>query len=329
MAQSIEEKVPLLIGGHPKSGTTLLVALLDSHPALAVFPEEIVIAHVMRENTVEGRTECMLERSDVVLPGRGLIELPNGQRDYRHIDGEQYLVDLRERIGSALSPKACFLSVFKTWMDHDPALYEELVRYFVEKTPGNEKLYTTYRAWFPQAKFIHIIRDPRDNYTSYVRKRGTWRVEKFADDWSRSAKLALERKELPHYHVLRYEDLVTEPEREMRAVADFLGIEFQDSLLKPTRAGTVWGGNSMFGDNKGKIHAGTLGRYSEHLEPSLLEKLESYLYDEMQAWGYAPERASSTRQLPIGYRFDEWVHDLVWRLKTGFRVKLDRPGAAG
>jgi len=31
---------PVFLGGHPKSGTSLLRALLDSHPQLVVYPEE-------------------------------------------------------------------------------------------------------------------------------------------------------------------------------------------------------------------------------------------------------------------------------------------------
>ncbi len=323
--ESIKNINVLLIGGHPKSGTTLLVSLLDSHPALLVFPEEICIAHVPRERSTEGRAKCMIENSDVALPGKGLIELPNGARDYRHIDGTGYINDLRKRIGSAQSVKACFEAVFKTWAEHDPETDHSQLKYFVEKTPNNERLYSTYRAWFADARFLHIIRDPRDNYTSYLRKRGTWPVEKFADNWAISSRLATERKDLPHYHVLRYEDLVNEPEKQMRAVARFLSIDFDESLLKPTRAGTPWSGNSMFGDNADTIHRTTTGRYRKHLPEGLTTRLEQYLYDEMKMWGYEPVYASSMRRLPLAYRLNEWMHTKVWKIKTGFRVKLDNP----
>lgn len=320
----IDHLVPLFVCGHPKSGTTLLVSLLDSHPELLVFPEEVVMEHVLRESTPAGRWARMMERSDVVLPGQGLVDLPNGRRDYRHIDGEAYLRDLREAIGAAREDRDYLLAVFRVWLKHAPPEKPERLKYMVEKTPTNMFLYSTYRRWFPSARFIHILRDPRDNYVSYVKKRGGWKLEKFADDWGHSTRLASERKDEPHYHVLRYEDLVARPEEEMQRISAFLAVDFNETLLTPTRGGTVWEGNSMFGDNRGAIHAKAAGRYKEHLEPAITEKLEAYLFDEMTSWGYAPDYASARRSLPLPYRLDAALHEWVFRLKTGGRVVKDK-----
>ena len=47
------------------------------------------------------------------------------------------------------------------------------------------------------------------------------------------------------YYVLKYEELVANPTKEMKAIANYLNITFNDNLLKPTVLGDEWGGNSI------------------------------------------------------------------------------------
>ena len=49
---------------------------------------------------------------------------------------------------------------------YSTAARENQTRYWVEKTPGNEEYFDSILDRFPNAKFIHIIRDPLDNLVS-------------------------------------------------------------------------------------------------------------------------------------------------------------------
>jgi hypothetical protein len=68
----------LFIGGCPKSGTTLLLSLLDGHPQLAVLPEETFYLENRRRyralKTPEARLQRLLERSDLRLLAHGRFE---------------------------------------------------------------------------------------------------------------------------------------------------------------------------------------------------------------------------------------------------------------
>jgi hypothetical protein len=88
----------------------------------------------------------------------------------------------------------------------------------------------------PRARFLHLVRDPRDRYAA-VLERGPRRpgaVGQATAAWLASASVALRnrRRYAGRYQVLRYEDLVSRPEGTMREVCAFLGEEFEPAMLR-------------------------------------------------------------------------------------------------
>ena len=99
---------------------------------------------------------------------------------------------------------------------------------WVEKTPGNAgQIGRILFAW-PQAKVLHITRDPRDVYASMV-ETGKWvEPEEFGARWCETVGAARrwlsdQGGEHTAYHELRYEQLVSSPAEEMKRVLDFVG----------------------------------------------------------------------------------------------------------
>ena len=146
------------------------------------------------------------------------------------------------------------------------------------------------------------MRDPRDNFLSHRKKREDWlTLQKFVFNWKVSTNIALNSGE-KDYLMLKYEDLTGNPERVLKRLCDFLKIEYNETLLRPTRNGIVWTGNSMFGDNKGKIHSSAVKRYKKFMSRDETELIESYLYDEMRKLGYEIQYAKMRNELPLSYR---------------------------
>jgi hypothetical protein len=89
-------------------------------------------------------------------------------------------------------------------------------------------------AWFPDARFIHIIRDGRDaclshrkqtfGYDDVLECASGWREEVL---WVRRMGALLGSR----YHEVRYEDLVMEPEAELRRICAFIGLEWDPAML--------------------------------------------------------------------------------------------------
>jgi hypothetical protein len=141
---------------------------------------------------------------------------------------------------------------------------------WVEKTPGHEHRLGQILAAYPQARFIHVVRDPRSVAAAIVRlDRATEQPTDLVDvglTIRRSFEVA-ERNRGERYLVLRYEDLVGEPEAVMRRVAAFAGIEWSDTLLTPTVGGVAATSNSAWSARKvtGEIEGRRLDLWREEL----------------------------------------------------------------
>jgi hypothetical protein len=105
---------------------------------------------------------------------------------------------------------------------------------------------TLHRLW-PQAKFVHLIRDGRDVYLSAARWKqadrlasefATWREEPVSTAalwWEWQVRLGREagsRLGHAHYHEVRYEDLVADPAGTCQALCEFLGVPYDESMLR-------------------------------------------------------------------------------------------------
>ncbi|MDX1975779.1 MAG: sulfotransferase [Rickettsiales bacterium] len=312
----------LFIGGFPKSGTTLLATLLDSHPELMVFPEETHIFSMRKKyTTIKTRRRYLRRSSGASTPGmdEAVLDFPSGKRDYSFVDKERYKDQLRTRLSVAKNLRELFEAILKNWMEFDIYRDNNQWKYFVEKTPFNELYHRKAMAWYPDAKFIYIVRDPRDNLLSYSKKQPKKTLDELIAMWRASYQAARELMQKDQVLVIRYEDLVAAPRATMRDVASFLSIGFNEVLTQPTRMGMPWEGNSMFGDNAKSIHRKSKGRYKTLMTREQRLYIEGALYEPMQAMGYKPSLAMRWRQLraKLGLRVETLVLPVEAVLASG------------
>ena len=109
---------------------------------------------------------------------------------------------------------------------------------------------------------IAIVRDPRDVWVSVITRfeetRDTPLTDEFTDCWNKFCQWALDEPVL----LVRYEDLVTEPELTFQSICCYLGTTFSPSMLE-------WSEKKGFGDRRaqsgGRIFISSVGRYKEGL----------------------------------------------------------------
>lgn len=283
---------PVFIVGHPKSGTSLLVSLLDGHPELVVIPEETdfypVIYQYLRwvdfknmsvEDAVSIIEKIVYERTHLrYLLSRSKGEYIGGNYDYHEFQTEVFIENFRNYMLSHPVEYSTILRgiaiAFKEASPLDKV--KSNIVAWVEKTPRHEFFAETFSNWFARAKFIHIVRDPRDNWTSYKRKHPNLRMLQFVISYNASLKAGLNNKKLfyKNYMILKYESLLSDPLYVMREVADFIGIKFLDILLKPSKLGFEWAGNSMWGEKYFQISKSPIGRYKKVLSEKEIFYLE-------------------------------------------------------
>jgi sulfotransferase family protein len=93
---------------------------------------------------------------------------------------------------------------------------------------------------FPDARYVHIVRDGRDAALSFLAmtRKPRFNVSRpralgdFAAAWRREVLAARSFGRAHPYFELRYEDLVAEPEARLREICVFLGLEFDPAMLE-------------------------------------------------------------------------------------------------
>jgi hypothetical protein len=288
---------PVFIAGHPKSGTSLLRSVLDSHPELVAYPEETYFFRRYLPKITGNNLEEKLTLSDQYLTHIfewNLQNPPSHQvgfldRDYSYIPVVQVRQAVREYVSERFIHDGDMLSAVILAFGKVSGQLTSLSHHWVEKTPYNEHFASQIFAWWPDAKIVHTVRDPRDNFTSYHRKHTNWSPEALALNWVHSTQAGLKNRDLygpDRYLLLRFEDLTSAPEIKLDELCQFLNINDDPSLRHPVRGGKPWGGNSMFADQFTTISAAPIGRWTETLQPEETATLELIAGPIMSIFGY-------------------------------------------
>ena len=195
---------PIFIGGLMKSGTSLLRAMLGQHPAIASGLETYWF-----DLDWSGPRDAKFQQHVSRLSE--FFKIPQSEMDdivTRSSTNYEFLDRLMTKFTLAQGKSR-----------------------WIEKTPGNiAHLDLIYDGW-PDAQFIHVIREPLDILASFKEaKRYDW-VEAFPELWSnylgRGAALARSLSLGPTQLMeLRYEKLILEPEQTMRDVLAFLDVDW-------------------------------------------------------------------------------------------------------
>lgn len=305
---------PILVTGADRSGTTLLYMLLASHPRIMM---------VRRTNLWRWFDGKFGDLSD---PGNLA----------RCLD-----VMVRYERLSALSPDpATIIPEFKAGKPTYGRLFEILFSQQAARLGvprwGDKSLHTELSAdrvfseW-PGARMIQVVRDPRDRYVSVLGRAdvGTSRNISIVARWLRSTRAAIRNMERypDRYMVVRYEDIVAEPEARTRRVCEFVGEEFVPSMLD-MRGGdqrSREGGNSSFDElAPGVISTRSVGRYKTMLPARQIAFIETVCGSLMDEFGYAsdsPELNAADKLRHLGDVIDGAVRIPAWLVRERSRER--------
>lgn len=311
---------PLFICGHPKSGTTLVRAILDSHPQLLVYPDETFffrgllpeIRNLDFEEKLSLAQRYLLHFFDSEPTSEGRNAGNYSDRFVRYAETCQEMQRLLGVDDFRHDGDLLFGAIHAFGKTHNLLTPERL--YWVEKTPYNEHFTSIIFQWWPEAHCIHVVRDPRDNYATYHRKHSGLAVEEFASSWIASLQAGfhnLEKFGKKRYLIVRYESLVQDPESILAEIIDFLAIRDADILRTPTNRGVVWEGNSMFDDRFLAISSKPLGRWKSELDSKEISVIEAACGKAMKRMGYL---LTGRQGLKPGLRL------LIWKARQTARL---------
>jgi hypothetical protein len=285
---------PVFIGGLHRSGTSLLRAIVGSHPEVALYERDLPLW-----TDLYGQF-CEADFNDPATVDQ-LLEEILAQEKAQEAEIPLAPEAVRGRLAEA-GPLDCG-RVFRAFLEEYAAAAGR-PRWGL-KTPHNEFHAEAIFAAEPGAKMLHVLRDPRDvavSHQRYKRRRLHYDPEVHIERWRESVCLAEAnvRRYAGHYLTVRYEDLVLEPEPAVRRICAFLELDYRPELLAMSRQAGWQGSNSSFGDfgNDGaRVSQAPVGRYKTQLAPFLRQLYQSRLHREMARCGYEPERFGPGRRL--------------------------------
>jgi hypothetical protein len=216
---------PIFIVGCPRSGTTLLQLMLHAHPDIAIPPENRFLLELYDQRQRFGDLRDPDNRKALVrfIVSRRRSKLRDFGLDARTV--RRQLMRAAPTVGTAgATVFSAYAAQFgkRRWGDKRPSYIQRL---------------DTIVRLFPDAQIIHIIRDGRDCVSS-LKRMPWWRGGSIKAIWTwRNAIIAGERARTrlgpDAYAEVRYEDLVRDPEPQLRRLCDFLGEAFDARMLHP------------------------------------------------------------------------------------------------
>ena len=286
------------IAGQAKSGTTLLVALLDNHPELLVLPEETAyFPTVLTKYAPRGRRAqfdylTKQSLSNVLFGG----PCKWGKRNYSTFPREKFL-DTFEH--AAFDPTNAQEDLLVLMVKAYAGALErplDTIGRWLEKTPANRNHIPAILTRFPHAKILVTVRDPRAILAAQIALEKTRQTGRFSTyyviaHWRVAAGLArgVGEGEIPGL-VVPYEELVSDPAKMMEKVCAYLEINFNPgTVLTPTKVGRFWSGNSAARINFSQISPEPATRWQRELSEDEIGWVEWHCRDLMPEFGYEPE----------------------------------------
>jgi hypothetical protein len=298
---------PIFVVGSGRSGTTLLQAMLNAHPTIAVvgelhFFDQILQLKPVLPNLADPKQIDRLFELLPTLPNLSLLA-----------DFDRVLARVHERLLTTIHPSYELLYRFML----EAFAEEQGASRLGEKTGANLRYLDRLAMLFPNCRIVHIVRDPRAVVASKLKLPWSshdvvtnalkWKADvgcarRFATQSGSATGRLLE---------VRYEDLVMQPEHSARVLCEFIGEPYDERMLdyhlishrfaekEPWKAGVTR-----------PVYQSSLNAWRDELRGSRLLLVERISGAEMQYYGY--ERSSAGAMALIATPFVLCSETLRW-----------------
>ncbi len=273
---------PLFIIGAGRSGTTLLRSMLVAGGQISITPETQIIHNLATKYPIlqglgwedlscfivsmfEGHVGYEMWNINVYPVYQKLKNLPEKQRSLAKIIDEVFRFYAEQKFPNA-----------QLWGEQSPI----------------HTFYLPYiHAIFPRARYLHLLRDGRDVVSSWVKKNGDDYLPEAVYRWQISVERfrAFQKKMNPNQVIeIRYEDLVQNPEKVLKEICLFVGIDYSSEMLDYWKLpSTIESKYKEHHRNLEKpVFTSSIGRWRERLSLSQQKDVEQLLSDTLRDLDY-------------------------------------------
>lgn len=280
------------IVGAPRSGTTWVQLLLAQHPDVATAQE----THLFTRYLAALWDGWKRERRPEVKRDLGISEL---------MSTDEFLGQCREFSDAVLDRIAARSPGATT---------------IVEKTPGHVLQAALIRELYPDAKFVHVLRDPRAVVASMRRAGQGWGawwaptgIITCAETWLKHVSAGLSVSNDPRWLTVRYEDLIEDCPDALGRIFDFLDLEsgssFCDEACRRCQIDRLQEGISpsdmpwnLEHEPDGFFGSGKVDSWRHELTSSEVGRIEYVTSEMMERLGYLSDNRGGIRPPTLIFR---------------------------
>lgn len=276
----------LMVVGSGRNGSTMLGSMLNMHPEILLVPEQFALFYSIQRykllNFLEwsdivkivvgefARTKATIWDTDISNVYDILYALPEDERSLQKILDVIYIeYGTKNEIP------------FSIWGD---------------KTPQNTLHIESIFPVFPNAKYLFLIRDGRDVISSYSKSEAKYmgehsKPENAVDLWNQSIEafdFLKKNCDPANLHIMRYEDLVSDPESTLRSFCSFMEISFNPEMLNFQKEIKRMGVADMAHHQNvaKKVSASSIGKWETGLTEAQKTKFIPLIEENLKRWEY-------------------------------------------
>jgi hypothetical protein len=302
---------PIFIVGANRSGTTLLRLMLNAHPRVAI-PEELLYFRSFYAGCpVESWRQPDLSPSVYAGIVRDFVD--RTAQLHPELDAPAVTREILNNGPHDL--RRPYSIVLDRWARHHGKPR------WGEKTPGNLFYVDIIRDMYPEARFLHVVRDPRAGVASMQK------TDFFPDDIAfnalsrrkhdRVGRRLLETHVAPdHWMVVRYEDLTTHPETVLCEVCTCIGEKYDPAMLAYHETSSAFmkeeAAATFNAAATQPVTAKKIDAWKQTLTDRDVALIESICTTEMRRYGYEP----TATDLPLDVRLERRMKSAYWHLQS-------------
>lgn len=301
MMKSTPENRNYFIVGNSRSGTTMMMRILGQHSAIHAINEP----HFFETMWAPKDQDVLLKKT---AAAGLLLKLFTVQR--KGFFAPKNAGDFQEEIETLLQTvpdhNRTRLVLFQTFLQYEALQNSKTTP--CEKTPQNVFYLKELLTFFPEAKIINMVRDPRSVLLSQKKKwkrkflGGTFLTWKemlrlminyhpltIGRLWNSSVSAGHAYRQHPSILHLRFEDLLETPEVTVKEVATFLGVDYENRMLH-----IPYAGSSLEADRKSTkgIRTARADSWKGKLSATEIFFCQLVCRKHMKIWGYATVKVS-------------------------------------
>lgn len=223
-----DTKRQFFIVGTQRSGTTLLRLILNTHSQIVVPREAFFLMPLLKKkylnrfisgSTLKSFNNYLLSKADIKSTHLKTTYVDGNYNDILSQLAQRGKLRLRDLIDEIFF-SYCRSEGKSIWGNKTPSFFRKI-----------DILY----ALFPDAKFIHIVRDGRDVFNSFRKiDLSMNNVSVMALDWSyKLFRIEKSLNKIPPSNkvTIRYEDLLNKSEVTVRRICSVIGVKYENSML--------------------------------------------------------------------------------------------------